>query len=276
MVTHLLKTNIIRSTGTGLPFDADNETWVINPHTVVRSPDGWGVESDFFNSTLVNRGFVDATGGWASIDFDGNGNAHLENRAGGRIVGSGGFGALEFDNNGKGVANNSGKIINTSPFDGGVIFGSSTNGVVLNNHGYLFGGRVGVNNDSDNAGGAIHNFGTVRGGVDGIFIGTAAGLVTSISNAAGAVVRGAVAAVESADGGAFQLVNHGTLIGNVVDADGARDVIVNTGKIKGMVELGSGKDYFNGTGGTSGTIVANGGSDRIIAGQGDDRTRRRQ
>jgi hypothetical protein len=86
-------------------------------------------------------------------------------------------------------------------------------------------------------------------------------VTTTILNQAGALIRGPAASVFG-NVGRFHLTNHGTIVGTVVNADGATDVIINSGAIHGRVVLGTGNSAFIGTGGTSGIIVAGGANNR--------------
>jgi len=77
---------------------------------------------------------------------------------------------------------NFGKIIGTTA--DGVYFGANTTAVLVNNHGFIFGGDDGVENTSDHAGGVINNYGYIRSPVDAIYLSTDTTLTTTILNAA--------------------------------------------------------------------------------------------
>jgi Ca2+-binding RTX toxin-like protein len=219
----------------------------------------------FANNTLINKGPIDSAGSnFSAVNLD-NGSATVVNYAGAEIIGA--SDAVDLSGTGSNSLSNSGKIIGAT--GAGVGFGTSADGDLLYNHGYIFGASDGVFNFSTVAGGAIHNFDTIRSDGSGILIETAAGVQTSITNAADALIDSFAGRAIVGFGGSFRLVNHGTIIGGIVDHAGGNDVIINPGKISGPVALGSGNDYFNGAGGTSGAIYASGGNDRIIAGKGN-------
>jgi hypothetical protein len=68
------------------------------------------------------------------------------------------------------------------------------------------------------------------------------------------------------------LNNHGTLTADIVASGaGAQDSVINQGKIGGDVRLGSGDDFFNGAGGSSGVIMGQSGRDTLIGGYAADR-----
>jgi Ca2+-binding RTX toxin-like protein len=141
----------------------------------------------------------------------------------------------------------------------------------LTNQGLIFGHLTGVDEVSAFEGGSIANLGIIRSDQIGIKINTEDGFVTSTTNAARGVIAGGTNAIEvdSFDLGAINLNNRGTIVGNIhLAVPTADDVIVNHGKIKGVVELFSRNDQFNGKGGTSGDIFAGSGNDLIIAGKG--------
>jgi hypothetical protein len=250
---------------TGLNFDADNETLIIEPGIVDFDWNHNAVFSDgFANNTLRNESTIDSAASNFSAVFLDNGSAILMNYAEAEIIGA--SDAVDFDGTGPASVKNSGKIIGAT--GDGVVFGPSNDGEQLYNHGYVFGGSDGVVNFSTAGGGTIRNFSSIRSRGDAILIETAGGLHTSITNAAGAVIDSFSGRAIIGFGGSFRLVNHGKIVGGIGDEDGANDVIINPGKITGSVELGSGNDTFNGSGGTSGVIFAAGGNDRIIAGRG--------
>jgi Ca2+-binding RTX toxin-like protein len=267
MVTRTLPTDSIQSTADGLDFGADNETYVIEPDIIVLSETGYGVSSNgHVNSTLINRGFVYGNSSTFGVRLYGNGTSHVINEADAQIF-SPVVGVLLDAAVGNQV-DNFGKIVSPSAtgLAGiGVNFFTSAGTILFNNHGYVFASDYGVTNSSHHSGGTINNFGTIRSNNIGIGIDTAS-LTTVIRNAG--VIDGISQAIHMY-GGKLHLINDGTVIGDIVDSDNLNHVIVNRGHIKGLVELGSGNDYFNGAGGTSRDIHAGGGNDRIIVGRGN-------
>jgi hypothetical protein len=266
MVTRTKSSDIIKSIGDALDFDADNETWVIKHDVIVftQGSIGTGVSgNNFANNTLINHGKVYTAGAIDYGVFFDTGNARVVNTAGAEIFGSK---AVYVDGGGKNLVNNRGDII--GPTDLGVWFGSATHGVVLNNHGYVFGEFYGVINISAFVGGTINNFHTIRSDLYAISINTASSLTTNISNAVGGVIKAPGDAILMS-AGKLHLVNHGRVIGDILDLANVHDVIINPGQIKGEIHFGSGNDFFNGAGGRSGPILAGGGNDRIIVGKGN-------
>jgi Ca2+-binding RTX toxin-like protein len=222
------------------------------------------VDEAFSDGSLYNRARI-SSGEANGVLWSGANNDNMTNAAGGSIVGfqngvvmSGGSGQ---------VLDNSGSITGTSFY--GVSFETTGTGDVLNNHGHIVGLDAGVFAQSFNFGPALNNFGSITStGGTGIFVFTVAATTTMIDNAAGGLISGAVNAINGHQG-RFHLVNHGTIAGNVVDSDNQNDVIVNAGKLIGAVLLGAGNDSFDGAGGTSGAIFAQGGNDRIVLGNGN-------
>jgi hypothetical protein len=116
------------------------------------------------------------------------------------------------------LANNRGTIIGAE--HAGIQLGKNTSGGVVNNYGYVFGQIDGVSDISLDGPATIHNYKTIRSDDTGIEIHTDPAITTSITNAVGAVIDGGTHGVYC-DRGAFKLVNRGTIIGSVDDADGA-------------------------------------------------------
>jgi Ca2+-binding RTX toxin-like protein len=275
MVTKTLTSNSIQSGLDGLDFDASNETWIIDPGVIVSSQTGLGVFNEgHSNVVLINDGKVFSQVAHQGDDgvyfgtFPGTvgGNALVRNNAGAEIFGADIGVLLDIKANiytgiGSNVVNNFGTIIGDVE---GVEFGQHAVSVVLNNHGFIFGQNEAV---FDRSGGTINNFATIRSPAYALDLNTAPYLTTSVTNAAGGVIQGLAASIYISDG-KLHLVNHGAVIGDIVDTTNLHEVIINPGKIQGAVEFGTGNDIFNGTGGTSGIIYAGGGNDRIIGGNG--------
>jgi Ca2+-binding RTX toxin-like protein len=269
MVTKALSTDSIQSTADGLDFGADNETYVIEPEIVVLSETSYGVSSNGqVNCTLVNEGFVYGNSNAFGVGLFGSSDARVINEASGQIF-SPVVGVL-LDATVRDEVDNFGKIVSPSATGlagVGVNFFTSAGTALLDNHGYVVGSDYGVTNSSHHSGGTIHNFGTIRSNNIGIGI-DAGSLTTVIHNAAAGVIKGVSQAIHMY-GGKLHLLNDGTIVGDIVDSDNLNHVVVNRGHIKGVVKLGSGKDYFNGAGGTSRDIHAGGGNDRIIVDKGN-------
>jgi hypothetical protein len=267
MVTRTLKFDSIQSVNDGLDFDANDETWIINPGVLVFSQLAEGVSTHgYVNNTLINFGKVDApnTGHFGVfMGFLGATSDRLVNEVGGSIFGA--FAGVDLYTFGSAVVNNSGRIIGATEF--GIGFGPGAALVRAVNHGYIFGHVYGIQDVSLSGSGTISNFKTIKSDVAGISVDTQPTVVTHITNALGAVITGPFYGVVEVHG-RLHLANHGTINGPVVNENN-NGVIINTGKINGEVFLGLGNSLFNGTGGTSGEIDASVGNNRIIAGNGN-------
>lgn len=257
----------------GLDFDADDETWTIAPGVVVFSETSFGVSSDnFTNNTLINDGRIYTAAEVAGV-FLNEGDGKVVNAAGAEIFGA--RNGIDMEGSGDQSLTNRGTIVGAD--NNGVFFGNNAQAVSLTNHGYIFGAAFAVENASHFAGGQIDNFGTIKTGsvapMDSAFpaaisLYSASTLVTTIVNEKGGVIEGADNAIY-ANSGTFHLVNHGLVVGDILDFDGADDHIVNTGKIKGEIFL-EGDSVFNGKGGHSGTIHVGSGNDTLTGGAGAD------
>jgi Ca2+-binding RTX toxin-like protein len=286
MVTNVLSTDsIVSGAHHAIDFTLSNETWIIDPRILAYSQDEVGVFGDASNAnyTLINNGGVYAvfpteTG----VYLTSAGKGVVTNSLGAEIFG--GLRGVFLDNSGLNVVNNSGTIIGASYIhdflgapqgvSAGVEFYQNTSGVLLNNHGYIFGDDYGVCDISQLTGGTVNNFSVIRGGYNslagdiGIYVHTEANLVTHVNNNAGGVISAGRFSI-SVVLGQLHLVNHGVITGTILDEANDPFLIVNPGTIHGPVELGGGKGIFNGAGGTSGPIFAGGGNDVIIAGNGN-------
>ena len=247
----------------GFDFPADNETVKIFPGITVFSEFLDGVRSSFSNSTLLNRGHV-VSGGLISngVFFSGGANGKIVNGPGGQITGFAGavmndLGSNVFDNYGLVASNN---------FFAGLLFATDATTVLLNNYGTVFSLAAAVEITANSTGGLIQNYSRIEGGT-GIYVHIPSSQTTIINNHPGGIIRGTTYAID-ADSGGYALHNYGTIIGEIIGFLGTHQIIVNHGKINGEVVLSNGNDIFNGAGGTSGNIIANGGNDHIIAGNG--------
>jgi Ca2+-binding RTX toxin-like protein len=277
MVTKTLTSDIIQINDHAISYDANNENWIIDPGVLAESKNLSAVYSNgFSNNTLDNYGKVVADSPNETGVYLNDGNAAITNETGAEIYGT--LRGVFINGGGTSVVNNLGRIIGASnagdvsgglTVSAGVEFSEQTRGVLLDNHGYIFGGDYGVYNLSNFSGGTIDNFKTIKSNGDGIYLVTEYKLETHITNATRGVISGGTDSILLATG-QLHLVNHGTLTGNFVDETTEDNVIINTGKIKGEVFFGYGNDVFNGKGGTSGAIFAGGGgNDHIIAGNGN-------
>lgn len=70
---------------------------------------------------------------------------------------------------------------------------------------------------------------------------------------------------------ALVIENHGTLQGGVLTT-GGNDILINTGLVTGLVDLGSDNDLYDGDGGqATGSVLGAGGFDTLLGGAGVDR-----
>jgi hypothetical protein len=262
-------TSTFNPSADGYDFSTDASVTVL-PGVVVGSGQQYGVASGLVVSNLLNEGVIysDHAYGVALVSLSGVTNGEITNAPDGIIFGPGGV-YMESDVVGNLTFDNSGTVIGTA--SQGIFFDSVSAVTVNNNGGSIAGAQDGILLASA-AGGTINNHAMIDSAKVGIAIQEFfAGGTTVINNFKGGVIQGTIAAINEASStpGNFRLVNHGTVIGNVDNGNNASDVIINPGKITGTIELGSGNCLFNGTGGTSGAIVANGGNARIIAGKGN-------
>jgi hypothetical protein len=245
-------TNSIQTSADGVDFVTDNETLIIDPGVLVESKGGFGVYSDYANSTLINHGFIESTASFYAV-WLGTGNTDLFNAAGATIFAPNGV-AVEIadsaETGGSHIVTNRGDIIGAD----GIIFHPDADGsLIVNNYGNIQATEgSGVVSDSDVAGATINNFHTIIGNNDGINdavkVFTAPGLLTDVYNAGGALIEGGIVV----DGGRLHFENHGAVLGDIRVKDAEKAVIINAGQIFGDVHLGKGggNDYFDGTGGT--------------------------
>jgi Ca2+-binding RTX toxin-like protein len=217
----------------------------------------------FSDGTLLNKGKI-RSGFNRGVLWSGLTNDHITNTAHGSIVG---FDiGVQMSGQDNQVLNNYGKIAGQNTY--GVELDTTGVGDILSNHGAIFGQTIGVSAQSFNFGVTIKNSGSIKSKFEGIAVSTNPALTTTINNAATGTIQGSFESL-SISLGRVHLINHGTMIGAIVDQGTSNDVIVNKGMIKGAVHLGSGNGTFDGSGGTSGTIFGGGGNWHIIAGNGN-------
>jgi hypothetical protein len=270
----------IQTTADALDITALDSSGIVAPGVVLFSGFGIGVRASGTDDSIVNHGQIysaSITDGLdAGLRFDAA-NGSVANSTGGEIFGE--MFGVDFEANGRATVNNFGKIIGA--YNNGVTSDYNSDGLFLNNHGYIYGGTVGVQdgNSSSEAGGAINNHGIIKSDVYAIAIDTAVTSLTKIYNAPGAVIEapskwwGEAIVAQS---GEFVLDNRGTINGSVTDDWTGHNVIDNHGRIFGSVFLNN-HDLFNGTGGTllsssgsgPGAITLAGSRDHVILGGGN-------
>jgi len=92
------------------------------------------------------------------------------------------------------------------------------------------------------------------------------GTTTTLTNFAGATIRGSTDSIFS-DTGRLSVTNHGTITGNIsLNSVDAGDQIINTGTINGDASFAHGTNLFDGRGGT----ITGDGVDTLIGGKGAD------
>jgi Ca2+-binding RTX toxin-like protein len=226
---------------TGIIYNADNIRVIIDTNVnVVSHEDSAIVSSDLFSgNTLVNNGNVSSPR--VGVGFLGN-DSSIVNNANGSISG-----------------------------DTGVSF--IGDGVELTNHGAISGMVNGVRFASQNDGGVINNSGSIRSDSVGVQVNTQSpGFTTEIDNGGGGVIKGGYSGIQALTNGQISLDNSGKVVGGIKLSGVIRkDVIINRGKIKGDVSLGSGNDKYKGkSDGTSGHVFGEDGHDRLIGSKAKD------
>ena len=260
----------ISGSGVTIKITTASETLTIEPDVLVSSTSDNAIEdSTAPNFELINEGSV--SGQNAGVFIQSGGFGTVVNATGTSLISGKDYGV---DIAGPASASivNRGSIIAYSlvPFSFGVAISGTTIHSSLVNSGYINADHAGVSflfNLDDTT---FDNSGKVRSAGTAVDINDASAAVkVTINNRPSGVIDGGVAAI-SVETGTLDLINRGTIIGTInCSLTSGNQVIVNHGKISGEVLLGGGGDRFNGSGGTSGEIVASGGNARIIAGKGN-------
>ncbi len=249
----------------GITYTAPGETW-----TIVKGVDVFGVEvgvlSNQADSTLKNDGSVAGNG--AGVFFDGDGAVstfRVENGSKGKIYG-GEAGVALVDYVGSALINNKGSITGLSS----AVYLHGASDVTVKNKGTISGAYQGVYVRVDSvsdSGPVVDNHGKIKGGLVGVGFEMSASLLATVHNHKGAVIESTSTAVAS--GAQLKLTNEGKVKGSVITDEGA-DVIVNKGKM-GDVSLGDAIDSFkNKGGGKSGMIDTGDGNDLVVLGKKAD------
>ena len=196
--------------------------------------------------------------GNGALSFSGN-NAVIQNATAASITGF--DGGLTVGGIGASI-DNDGSITGAREF--GVLFGSGSRDVNLDNSGKIYGGSFGVWVINSSDGGTTNNSGEIRSGSVGIGATLNTGVTTVINNAKDGVIQGVAKAIE-VNFGRFVLDNKGTINGLVQGAlaSGADDV-TNSGTINGLTRLGNGDDTFAFAGGKQGTVFGEADSDTFV------------
>lgn len=246
---------------TRVDFTALDNTWTIDADvSVAVVGNDYAVLSTIAGSRFTNSGVVFSgitSLGHAAVGFF-DANAVINNNAGASITGY--EGGLAVNGNGASIINR-GAVTGAKEF--GILFGSGSRNVVLDNSGNIYGGNEGVWVINSVDGGTINNVGVIRSGGAGISLTLGTGVVTTINNAKNGVIKGKAKAIDVGFG-AIDFENAGTVIGltdcNFQSGD---DRIENRG-VMGEVRLGVGNDVFVFAGGKQGPVTGSAGSDQFV------------
>jgi Ca2+-binding RTX toxin-like protein len=264
-VFHTQNTPLFGNALPAIAFAAD-ETWTIGSGVMIASSGQNAVFGDFTDDALLNNGMIAASGDFeAGVSLNGAFNS-VSNAAGASITGNNdGI----FMDGAHAAVDNHGTVFGL--VDSGVVFFAGATASVLTNSGWIFGKSTGLHEACPTDGGLIHNLGRITSDDVAIKVETDTGVLTTITNDAGATINGTHDAI-AVDFGNVSLTNLGTVIGAIeLDTNAPEnDVIVNQGRIAGTIFLGSGDDVFAGTGGISGQVLGEAGNDRIIGGSSAD------
>lgn len=246
---------------TRIDFTALDNTWTIDVDvSVAIAGNDFAVFSNIAGSSFTNNGVVfsavNTNLGNAAVGFLGA-NAVINNNAGASITGY--EGGIVVNGDGADLTNR-GAVTGAKEF--GILFGSGSRNVVLDNTGDIYGGNQGVWVLNTVDGGTINNAGIIRSGVTGISLTLNAGVTTTISNAKDGTIRGKAKAIE-VNFGAIDFKNSGTVAGLThCDFQSGDDRIENRG-VMGEVRLGTGNDVFIFAGGKQGPVFGSSGSDQF-------------
>jgi Ca2+-binding RTX toxin-like protein len=244
----------------GIDFTAGTGSfWVIEPDVKVAADLSYGVNSSVANSKLINYGTVISTSSLAGVRFTASGQ--IINEADGSVAG---FYGIAAENDDIHIVN----FGSVTAVTYGVAFFADSTDTVLDNRGSIFSGFYGVSDISTVHGATIINSGTIEGLSFGIQLTATLGVTTHIINSG--VVKGGTHSVNGSFGGALDLQNSGSMIGDILLQSNAGDFIFNGGSIAGVVHLGGGNDIFIGTG-FQGTVFGDAGLDTLTGGNAGDK-----
>jgi Ca2+-binding RTX toxin-like protein len=255
------------TSGPGIEFGENNETWTIAQNVSVFSTSADAILGEFFSaSKLINNGVIDSNylSGHFGVDFVDADNCSIVNH--GEIDGGSGIGLFS---DGAAVANY-GKVWGGA--GDGIDFYGTYDYISNYDQGSIFGAIAGIY--AGGVHGSIDNWsgGTITGGVYGIEVYGGSGTVTIVFNDAGATIAGGTAALSTTGGGWLNLDNAGTINGDInCTSAGRPDSVTNSGIINGKIHLGSGDDVFaDKAGGSSDDVYGDDGSDRLTGDQHSD------
>jgi Ca2+-binding RTX toxin-like protein len=270
-MTKTLSTSTFNPTLDGYDFSTGTHVTVLQG-VAIGSGQDIGIYADLPFDVLLNEGRIYSQGSAGVVLYSPGGatTGTITNAPGAVISGTIGA-AMQSDGVGGGLAfYNYGKVVGTAA-EG--VYVNSVGSALISNHGSVTGHEDGIFLRMFDATGKgeVDNYHLVKGSIGIQFSHDSSPGTTEINNFAGGTIEGTKAAIDEMSGslGHFRLINHGVINGNVDNDNNGKDVIVNSGTINGLIELGSGNCHFNGTGGRSGAIIADGGNDHIIAGKGN-------
>jgi Ca2+-binding RTX toxin-like protein len=255
--------------GPAITYGATNLTVTIEDNVLVDATTDEAISSNQSGSILTNNGTIFSAAD-LSVHFTQAGGSITNNA---RATMASNIDAIGVDHNNTSITNHGAVIAYAGT---GVRTGTGSTGHTLINDGSIFGHAAGV--EIFATGDVINNSGTIRSDAIGSGIGIFVRTFTSFSaividNAHGGLIQGSFSAINAnAASALISLNNRGVIDGSVICSfiTTADDVIRNSGKIKGDVQLGLGSDTFNGKGGTSGAVFGGAGDDTITGGNKHD------
>ena len=247
-------------------------SWTVDTDVLVNSGSVSAIVSKFSQSKLVNKGNIYSFANTGVSFFSSANGSTIKNKDGATIYGnlSGIFIGAPSSKNTK--VENDGKIVG---YQNNGIESFDTSNFQLINTGEIFGGSNGVNIFHNTpglpVGATIENAGRIHSDQVGLRL-SALAETTNITNKKKGVIEGDPFAIfTSGTNGGIDLANKGKIKGHVgSNGLGAKDKVVNEGKIKGDVILGTGKDVYKNDGGKAGKVFAGGGNDKLTAGKSKD------
>ena len=267
-----ITSDVTPASGYGYEYINNNDTVQVAAGVLVQSVNSAAVFSSKSGSILVNSGTLSransGSGVVAYAVYFQNGGA-ITNEASGLISGAVGV----FTDNAPTTVTNYGAIWGLKAY--GVLMRTIGGTDTFKNYGDVYGLQAGVwqfSSSTTSPGAYVcENHGSIRSDGYGVRAGGAVDHLTTITNLAGAEIKGATAAVTTENSGHIVLTNKGTLTGGIDCNAIGNDKVVNQGKIVGNALLGPGNDIFKGTGGGAVRVYGEAGNDSLIGSSKADR-----
>jgi Ca2+-binding RTX toxin-like protein len=261
MTSQTQTTDLDNPSGPAIEYAGNGDSWTIATGiSVTNTANGPAVYSIHNDNALFNRGNI---AGSIAVQFDGGNNSSLSitNDTDRRMTGT--FDGIDVW--GSGTITNRGLVMGLAGDGIQIHFGDAMQ--IVNQHGEIFGHLNGIEWAYITRAAKLTNSALISSDRTGFaFSGGGAALV---ENTATGTIRGPHLAIDA--GGALTLYNSGKVDGDIHCSFGSYvDFIRNNGTITGEVHLGPGNDIFNGTGGHSGAVFGDAGSDTLIGGVGPD------